>query len=279
MVAHQTLKPKNTNAMNMKKIFRRVVKITSLTILTGILTIAIVIIFPQRLFAHKISYKEFNVYSNNKIDLRIKHVLDNASVVVRKSELYDPAFKYNIILCNNSLYNKIDNKILGTGPAARARLHNVIIKVRIDPGNNLAFPTFPKACEVNLTYLIAHEMTHCLQANKYGLLKFNPFRHPEFWKLEGYPEYVSKQAEDYSLIGDIERYLSHKRQATGDWTLSEYGGCEAPDYYYKGKLMTEYLIDIRHFSYDQILKDTVSENIIFQEMIKWKDSLKATQTW
>ncbi len=261
----------------MRKIFRRAIKLTSLAILTGILTIAIVILFPQRLFAHKISYKEFTVYSNSETDRAIKLVLDNAMTLVQKSELFDSNYDYNIILCDNSFYNKIDNKILGTGPAARARLHNVIIKVRIDPKNNLAFPTFHRACEINLTQLIAHEMIHCLQENKYGLLKFNPFTHPEFWKLEGYPEYVSKQAKDYSLTGDIERYLNLRRQGTNDWILLEEGGCEAPDYYYKGRLMIGYLIDIRHLSYDQILKDTRSENTVFQEMIKWNDSTGAIQ--
>jgi hypothetical protein len=264
----------------MKKIFKRVLKITSLTVLTGVLTIAVVILFPQRLFANKITYKKFTVYSNNRIDDNIKTVLDSAVILVQKSELDDPGYKYNIILCNNSFYNKIDDKILGAGPAARARLHNVIIKVRIDPKDNLAFPTFPKSCEVNLTCLIAHEMTHCLQANRYGLLKFNPFKHPEFWKLDGYPEYISKQKEfsgnNYSLAREVDRYLDLENHATGDWILSEEGGCESPDYYYKGKLMIKYLMDIRHLSYDQVLKDTTSETIIFREMVKWKDSSKAT---
>ena len=264
----------------MKKIFRRILKVASLTALAGILIVAIIILFPQRLFAHKISYKEFIVYSNNKIDESIKAVLDGASALVQRSELYDPGYKYNIILCNNSFYNKIDNKILGTGPAARATLHNVIIKVRIDPVKNQAFPTFPKACTINLTHMIAHEMTHCLQANKYGLLKFNPFKHPEFWKLEGYPEYISKQNDlsrnDYSLTADIDTYLRLKNKATGIWIPSE-NGCEVPDYYYEGRLIIEYLIDIKHLSYDQILKDTVSENIIFQQIIKWKNGISATQ--
>src|SRR5689334_9743921 len=166
----------------MKKILKRILKVTSLTALTGILIIAIIILFPERLFAHKLSYKEFTVYSNNKIDDNIKAVLDAASALLQKSELNDPGYNYNIILCNNSFYNTIDNKILGTGPAARARLHNIIIKVRIDPEKNQAFPTFPTVCTINLPYMIAHEMTHCLQANKYSLLKFNPLKHPEFWK-------------------------------------------------------------------------------------------------
>ena len=104
----------------MKKIFKRVFKVTSLTILAGILTIAIIILFPQQLFAKRISYKKFTVYSNNKIDDNIKTVLDNALILVQKSELYDANYKYNIILCNNSFYNKIDDKLLGVGRTARA---------------------------------------------------------------------------------------------------------------------------------------------------------------
>jgi hypothetical protein len=198
--------------------------------------------------------------------------------LVQKSELYDSNYKYNIILCHNSFYNKIDDKLLGFGPAARATLNNVIIKVRIDPTNNLAFPTFRKECEVDLTYLLAHEMIHCLQANKYGIMKFNPFRHPEFWKLEGYPEYISRKTglseKNYSLISEIDRYTDLENKATDIWILAGEGGCEVPGYYYKGRLMMEYLMDIKHLSYDQILKDSASESTIYNEMIKWKDSTK-----
>ncbi len=264
--------------MTKKKIIKRIFKITSLTFFAGILMIVSIILFPQRLFANKIKYKEFTMYSNDKIDDNIKIVLDNAMNLVQKSELYDAGYKYNIILCHNTFYNKIDDRLLGIGPAARARLHNVIVKARIDPKSNLAFPAFPKECEVNLTYLLAHEMIHCLQANKYGIMKFNPFRHPEFWKLEGYPEYISRKTElsgsDYSLTNEIERYVNLTNKASDIWILIEEGGCEFPDYYYKGRLMMEYLMDIKHLSYDQILKDSVSESTIYKEMIKWKDSTK-----
>lgn len=265
----------------MKKIVKRIFKITLLTFLTTILTIVIIILFPQRLFANKISYKEFTVYSNDIIDNNIKIVLENALTLVEKSELYDSACNYNIILCHNTFYNKIDDKLLGIGRTARTTLKNVIIKVRIDPKGNLAFPAFHKACEINLAELIAHEMTHVLQANKYGILKFNPFKHPEFWKLEGYPEYISRQAEllskDYDLKKDIDDYIKLKSMANDVWILTEEGGCEVPDYYYKGRLMIEYLIDFKHLSYDQILKDTTSENAVYEEMIKWKNSVNETK--
>ena len=261
-----------------KKIFKRIFKIIFLTFFAGALTIALIVLFPERLFANKMKYKEFTVYSNDKIHDNIKFVLDKARTLVTKSELYDSGYKYDIILCYNSFYNKIDDKLLGIGPTARAILNNVIIKVRINPKSNLAFHTFHKACQVNLTELLAHEMIHCLQANKYGIIKFNPFKHPEFWKLEGYPEYISKQTQlsskDYSLISDIDRYVNLKTKANDIWILAEEGGCEIPDYYYKGRLMIQYLMEIKHLSYDKILNDTLSENTVYQEMIKWKDSPK-----
>jgi hypothetical protein len=260
----------------MKKAFKLILKITLLGFITSLLTIVAIVLFPQPLFAYKIVYKTFTVYSNDKIPGDIKPVLDNAINLIKKSEIYDSTFKYNIILCYNSFYNKIDDKLLGIGRAARATLQNVIVKVRIDVTKNLAFPTFHKECEENLTELIAHEMTHCLQANRYGILKFNPFKHPALWKLEGYPEYISKQTElsskDYSLKSDIERFVNLENKARDIWVSSEDGGCEVPNYYYKGKLMMEYLIDIKHFSYDQILKNTISENAVYQEMLNWKYS-------
>jgi hypothetical protein len=257
----------------MKKPMQRIFRITILFLVAGVSTVAFIILFPQRLFANKITYRKFTVCSNSKIDDNIKTVLDNALYLVERSELYDPAYRYNIILCYNSFYNKIDDKLLAKGPSARTTLNNVVVKVRIDPQLNRAFPTFHKPCETGLAELLAHEMIHCLQANKYGLMKFNPFRHPEFWKLEGYPEYISRKKErsgqGRSLKNDIDRYISLKSKSTDFWVSSAPGGCEVPDVYYKGKLLIEYLMDIKHLSYDQILKDTISENAAFREMINW----------
>lgn len=55
------------------------------------------------------------------------------------------------------------------------------------------------------------------------------------------------------------------------WISIEEDGCKVPEYYYKSRLMTEYLMDIRHFTYDQILTDTASEEGIFEAMLKWKE--------
>ena len=92
------------------------------------------------------------------------------------------------------------------------------------------------------------------------------------------PEYISRQKQlsckDYNFSNDIDNYINIKGKANDIWILEEEGGCEVPDYYYKGRLMIQYLMDIRHFSYTEILNDTVSENTVYQEMVKWKESAK-----
>lgn len=234
--------------------------------------LAMIILYPQPLFAYKVEYKQFNVYSNEKISDDIKPVLESALAIMKKSELYDPAYKADIFLSYNTYFNKIDDIVLGHEPTAKAIDNNLIFKVRVDIDKNLVYPTYHKPCEQSLSYLITHEMAHCLQAHKYGILKFNPFKHPEMWKLEGYPEYIARQkfsASSDNLKKEIKRFTELKRKQTDIWISVEEGGCEVPDFYYKGRLMTEYLINVKRLTYDQILKGKHSEEKIYNEMIQW----------
>jgi hypothetical protein len=248
------------------------------TVMVSVSGLITIVFFPEPLFANKLEHGQFNVYSNTMIDKEIELILDNSLDLVKKSELYDPTYTYDIFLSYNSLFNKIDDTFLGEGVSAKAIDDNIIMKVNIDAKRNLFFPTFRTTCQSNLTYLLAHEMIHCLQEHKYGKLKFNPFRHPEYWKLEGYPEYISKQpklaGKNYSLSREIDRYVELESQTTDIWITIEEGACEAPKYYYKGRLMIEYLMDIKHFSYDKILNDTIPVDRVYEEMIKWNEEAK-----
>lgn len=262
----------------MRKTIKRTLAGAFLMLLVTLSGIGTVILFPQPLFANSLTHNNFNVYSNDEIDSNIRTVLDNAFKLVEKSELHDSKYTYDIFLSYNSAFNMIDDHILGHGPSARATDNNVVIKIRIDAAKNLFFPTFYQKCEGDLTHLIAHEMIHCLQAHQYGKLKFNPFRHPEMWKLEGYPEYISRQkqlqASGYDLSKEIDRYVEMESKLTDIWISIADNGCKVPKYYYKSRLMTEYLIDVKNYSYDQILKDTQSEEKIFSEMLEWKKAKK-----
>ncbi len=267
-----------TNERLMKKTIKRIFAGTLLTGLVTISGLVTIIFFPEPLFANKLEHGQFNVYSNEKIDGNTKIVLDNALKLVESSELYDRTLKFDIYFSYNTLFNKIDDALIGHGPSARATNNYVTFKVAVDVKRNLFFPTFYQECEGNLTYLLAHEIVHVLQESKYGKIKFNPFKHPEYWKLEGYPEYVARRpvrlTKDYDLVKEIDRYIELESKSTDIWISIDEGGCKAPKYYYKGRLMTEYLMDIKHFTYDKILADTISEDRIYAEMINWKDSIE-----
>ncbi len=262
--------------MTTKKKIKRVLYSLLIAILLFIISIATIILYPQPLFSNKIAYKQFKVYSNEKIGDEIKPILDSAISLVEKSELYDSTYKLDIFFAYNTFFNKVDDKVFGVGSSARAIDNNLVFKVKVDINKNLVYATFHKPCEPGFAYLIAHEMIHCLQTHKYGILKFNPFRHPEMWKLDGYPEYVAwlKSSDpNYSLKKDIKRFIELKSKQTDIWISVEEGGCETPDYYYKGRLMTEYLISVRQLTYDQILKDKRSEEEIYEEMVGWANKL------
>ena len=186
----------------MKKTIKRILAVTTLTVVVTFSGLLTILLFPQPLFANKVEHKQFTIYSNDKITNDIIPLLDNAMTLVEKSEINDPNYKFDILLAYNSLFNKLDDKLLGYGPTARGTDNNVTIKVEIDAKRNLFFPTFHGKCQANLTYLLAHEMIHCLQYNKYGIMKFNPLRHPEMWKLEGYPEYIARQPKLINLLRD-----------------------------------------------------------------------------
>src|SRR5688572_21073130 len=133
--------------MTRKKKIKRVLYTLLVTILVFVLGLATIILYPQPLFANEMEYRQFNVYSNEKISDEIKPILDSALSLVKKSELYDATYKVDIFLAYNSFFNTVDDKVFGQGPTAKAIDNNLVFKVRVDINKNLVYTTFHKPCE------------------------------------------------------------------------------------------------------------------------------------
>jgi hypothetical protein len=252
----------------MKRIIKRTIGIVVLTVFVLFSGLVTIMLFPQPLFAHKLEYKKFNVYSDQAVGKNIEGILNDAYNLVEQSELQDKNYQYDIFFSLDNIYNRIED-LQGKGPAARATAGNIVFKVKVDIDNNKAFGL---RSTMNLTELLAHEMIHCLQANKLGLWNMNQLNHPAYWKLEGYPEYISRQAKlkdkNYSLSNEIKRFIElESKSIDGFVEVSEEHF--VPSIYYKGRLMVEYLMDIKGMTYAEILKDDRTEDQVFQEM---KDS-------
>ncbi len=253
----------------MKNIIKRTIASFVLILVFFISGLITLICFPQSLFANKIEHQKFKVYYVGEIDKDgLKIMLDNAYQLIEHSELHDTKFVFRIFLAHNNFFNKIED-LQGKGPIARATAGNIAVKQPIDIENNLIKSSGSNA---NLTEIIVHEMVHNLQGNKYGLLNFSPIKHPPMWKLEGYPEYISRRnlikSGDYSLRFEISRFVELEKNSK-DGFVEVVKGHFMPNYYYKGRLMVEYLMDIKGFTYDEILKDKRSETEVFDELLNW----------
>ena len=97
----------------MKRTIKRILAVTTLAIVVTFSGLFTIVLFPQPLFANKVEHKQFSVYSNDKITSDIIPLLDNALALVEKSEINDPNYKYDILLAYNSLFNELDDKLLG----------------------------------------------------------------------------------------------------------------------------------------------------------------------
>src|SRR5213075_2341790 len=115
--------------MTRKKKIKRVLYWTLITILVFIAGLATIILYPQPLFANKLEYRQFRVYSNDKIGNEIHPVLDSVLSLVKHSEFYDSAYKVDIFFAYYTFFNKLDTKVFGEGPTARSIDNNLVIKV------------------------------------------------------------------------------------------------------------------------------------------------------
>ncbi len=234
---------------------------------------ATVLLFPQFMFAHNIEHQNVRVYAAEEIDESISEAIDQAIALIAVSEIYDPEYAFDVFLANNTIFNDIDGAILGQWPAARATHNNVVVKAPLDLAAGVVLT---ERSRINFVYLLAHEMTHCLQANHFGMLTFNPLSHPPMWKLEGYPEYVARKPmlkeTGYELKHEVDRFLSISASASDGWALIDQDHY-LPLIYYKGRLMVEYLADVRGMSYVDIIKDNRTEAYVWEEVIAWRQSL------
>ncbi|MEM1220767.1 MAG: hypothetical protein AAGH79_17735 [Bacteroidota bacterium] len=254
--------------MNRKRILS-FLGITTFVFIGGLVSL---ILFPQTLFAHSYTHDQVTVYSNGPIDEgAFNRALDQANAYLNESELQDPSYRYDVFIAAGTPYNEFDNLVFGEWSVARAIANNVIIKravdletLTVDNGHN-AF---------DLVYVLTHEMVHCLQAHHFGMWTFNPFRHPPMWKLEGYPEYIARRPlldhPEYELRQGITDFLARTQVGDDPTRIIQIAERESTPYiYYKGRLMVEYLMDIRGFSYTDILEDKRSEEEVYAEMLEW----------
>ena len=229
----------------------------------------IIILNPILTYAHKTNHKIFSIYHKKTIDRSLISTLDQSILLIETSEFYNNNLKFDICLNDGSTYPTIIKTIRGQA-FAWGFYDKVVMQGKMNCKDNFVELNGYKW---NLTQLIAHEMTHCLQFDKLGLIKSNPIANIPNWKWEGYAEYVSRQnADQKDLSKNIDRFIETDKK---NWEIKFADSTITPREYYGYWILVQYCLDIKKMSYQHLLTDTTSEQSTKQEMRKWYEKTKA----
>jgi hypothetical protein len=278
----------------------KVLKISGFTLGGIVLVIASylgILFYPGALFANHIEYKNFTVYSQEDLGDGIEVILDNIEAALATSEINDPALEHDIFFGHGNTAFRIIQDIrwwmisraIGLEPALTYNASappyvNHVVSFRIPDVENNALLHPERLTPINMTHVLTHEVVHTLVTSRVGLERIP--RVP-VWKNEGYGDYIAASTNiladpDYSLPQSVERILSHDlswmRDDEGNFTPMR-DGCQRlssikneagyPGFtcYYIGRVLLEYLFDVKGLSFDEVMSPGTRDTDALNELI------------
>lgn len=235
---------------------------------TGLFILALligIVLNPSLCYANKTTHSNFTILFDKPLDNVLLLHLDEATQLIEKSELYNSKLKLDICLNDGSAYPVAIRKLFGEN-FARGFYDKIVLQGNANYKDNYIEI---RGYRWNLTQVLAHEATHCLQYDKLGFWKTGPFGKIPIWKDEGYPEYVARQNPDQKdLAKNIERLIITEKTDNNGWIqFADSTGSVIS--YYKYWLLIQYCMDIKKMTYMQILDDTTQEETVKQQMMNW----------
>src|SRR5262245_19464313 len=148
----------------------------------------LIVCFPQCLFAHEVTYKNFKVYSPEPLDQRLYKVVDDAEARLARSTIYDRGIDRRVFLTgSHGMYAFLSNKAFNSFANSVPFINNILIN-KSDVTDDWVFLNRPERNKRSLSGVIAHEVTHLSMRDKVGTLRASLM---PTWKNEGYCEYIA----------------------------------------------------------------------------------------
>ena len=194
---------------------------------------------PQPFFAHHLRHGAYDLWSDRPIPAEAPAVLDEVTRRVARSPLWSADQRFSVFICNDgwrlALFSMRLSSRMG-GVADTIFTGNVYLR-RSDLALNRLIPPSgwrPAMADRPLSYYMAHEFTHVMEARAFG--RAPVLRYPH-WLLEGYADYVAKAGRfDYARnLADLRAGASEM-----DW--------KASGLYRVYHLETAYYLDRRRMS-------------------------------
>ncbi len=278
---------------------RKILKIGGISIACILVAVGAylgLLFYPSVLFVNHIHYKNFRVHSDIALaPEQVHRILDNVDAALRTSEINNPTITHDILLGHDNKAFEVVQDIawwMLSGSRRPVFTYNRAAPPSISQVISFRIPDFerdllvhPEArFDMGMTHDFIHEAVHTLVTARVG-----PERLPSLpeWKREGYPEYVASSIRvfsdpSYELSRSVERILAEDLSwMTGvtDDVGSQRLGCQSRSTiqdeagrwrrtcYYIGRVLVEYLLDIKGLTVDELMGPSVSPTETFQELI------------
>jgi hypothetical protein len=238
---------------------RRWFRVARRTIAVLLSAYLLILLFPEPLFAHHLSYRNFQIYSEIPIDRSIIPILDEAAALMARSSLDDPAMEHRLFLCDSPLKRRVLMPTTGGafGATYAAVFRRNTILSRTDVAANLVFRDAVRHDRRPLSAVIAHERVHALMGRHFGDVACLSI---PVWKREGYCEYIGGSP---SFDVDEGKRLIRRGQAEA----------VGPFQYFRYRLMVKYLMDIEGLDIDEIVSREFSPDDVMAKVRQHIDRL------
>lgn len=230
------------------------------------ISLGIFVVFnPTLSYANKTTHGRFTIFHQQELDPDLFLHLERAEKIVSASELFRSDLHLQICLNDGSSYPGMIETI--QGQAFAYGFHNkVVLRGSLDC--RLGFVEL-NGHKWNLTQLLAHEMTHCLQFDRLGLFHSNPVAGIPDWKWEGYAEYIARQKDGQN---DLASNLALLRQYhPNEWGIQLGDGTIAPRNYFESWMWVQYCLDVEGLTFLQLLEDPRDATDMEQLLNNWFD--------
>jgi hypothetical protein len=244
-------------------------KVTFSLFTSGLLVSVVLVLLllnPTFLYAHRTTTPHHIIYHNQPLDPALLPRLAQAQAIVQQSNWFDSTLRLNICLNDGSPYSSLVEKV--AGPAFGWSIsRTVVLNGEVNPrANYVSFHGY----KWNFVQLFAHESVHCYQLRRLGIWRVNPVIHYPTWKMEGYAEYIARRGTNYPCLRQQVQQLNQAQKATpNDWGITLSDSTSASREYATYLVLTTYCLDVRKMTYQQLIADTTSEQVVYRQLISW----------
>jgi hypothetical protein len=203
--------------------------------ITALLYLAL-LCFPQVLFAYNVSAKGVTIYSRAPLPSETTSRIEEAVLLVGRSELAVPGRTERIFVCNSPWLFRLFSPVSPRSFALSYPVTDNVFIAQADLASDVARSSAPDNNRRAFSSVAAHEITHGLIRRRLGLLR--GIRLPS-WIAEGYCDYVARESSFPEDEG-IRNLREDKKDPSPSFQ------------YFVYRQMVRHLIEDRHFSFDEI---------------------------